>query len=175
MHFRHGLSFTLFATAACVGDGTSTSQDAATLEDGASETSAGDAAVAGDASADAGASDAIDEATLFNGCSPQDFTDNDQTAATSPRVITFPTDATPGPYSPRCMMVKRHQAITFKGNFTAHPIVGFNVDNGAPNPIDMMTPSNGQAVTGFFTAGTYGYKCSVHGPPLMWGAIAVVP
>lgn len=78
----------------------------------------------------------------------------------------------------RCMKVKVGQSVTFNGNFTAHPLVELGGDS--PNPFsgakallkDAGLASEHTPIT-FATAGTFGYKCSIHAS--MTGAIVVVP
>jgi plastocyanin len=91
----------------------------------------------------------------------------DHTAAGDARTLTWSFAISTDPN--RCMKIKVGQAVTWQGDFTAHPLVANDGDK--PNPIANVDTSTGKVT--FNAAGTFGYKCSIH--PAMFGAIEVVP
>jgi hypothetical protein len=141
--------------------------------DGGADTSP-DATV--DTAADATVDTAPDGATadtaplLINMCT----TFQDGSPSMSDRYIPW---GTPGTFltgvAERCLQIKVGQAVTFQGDFTAHPLAA---EGGDAPAIPGKTSSTGMEdyeVT-FNTVGTFGFKCTVH-PTQMMGAIHVVP
>lgn len=118
--------------------------------------------------------DPLDDRTNYNDCTPYDFAMNDHTAPADPRIIGFPYDPAPAQYSPRCMKIKAGQTITWKGDFRFHPLVPAGGDVPSPITIDPM-PSGTERAIAFPSAGFFGFECSTHGAPAMYGAIFVVP
>lgn len=75
----------------------------------------------------------------------------------------------------RCSQIKAGQTVIFgngiggPGDFTQHPLLGFEGDT--PSPFNNLNYQTGAVV--FPTPGTFGFQCSTHPP--MKGAIKVVP
>jgi hypothetical protein len=103
------------------------------------------------------------QALDVQGCRGSDYLD--RTAPGADREIEW--DYTIFADPERCMQVSVGQAVVFQGDFSFHPLDGF--DGDTPNPISNHDVNG--SVT-FLTAGTFGYRCLAHGP--MTGAIRVV-
>lgn len=107
-----------------------------------------------------------------NGC--DSATAQDETANATVKIMVGAGGFT---FSPACIRVKKGTAVTFEGDFAAHPIVGGTTTAGAPPEPDPTSPIKqtmaGSSVT--FTmdsAGTYPYYCEYH-LPTMAGAVFV--
>lgn len=107
-------------------------------------------------------------AAAFAGCT----TFTDLTAPGANRSITFPNGNES--YSPRCVTVRFGQAVTFSGDFGAHPL------REACGPLTAgLSASSGQRLTVTFdkALGRFGFFCTQHGSSSgsgMAGAIEVV-
>lgn len=101
----------------------------------------------------------------------------DRTAANADREITW--DLGVAAQAERCMKIKVGQTVTFRGDFTMHPLKGQNGDfSDVFATVDRQVLNRGaagqeNAPIPFPAAGTFGFTCSVHNP--MMGAIQVVP
>lgn len=101
----------------------------------------------------------------------------DRTAVDADREMTWDVSVANNPE--RCMKVKVGQTVTYRGNFTEHPLKGQNGDDENPFGLafSLIVEAGvaGQERTPmvFNSAGTFGYTCSVHFE--MMGAIQVVP
>jgi plastocyanin len=76
----------------------------------------------------------------------------------------------------RCLKITQAQTVTWKGDFTAHPLApaGASAGGAPPNPIASPTsPAADERAAEFNRLGTFGYMCTSH--PDMRGAIQVVP
>jgi plastocyanin len=157
--------------------------DASDAGEGGTTTDAGDGGStdAGDDGATSDAGDGGGDAGLVvNGCGEAQFAANDARDAGTP-VISFPDDAGANMYQPKCVRISVNQSVTFRGDFTMHPL------QQQPNTAGSPLPLNGSAYAGdggaqpqdmtylFNQAGTFGYECSVHGAGGMNGAVDVVP
>ena len=111
-----------------------------------------------------------------NGCDPARAVDlTGQSAVT----ITFAGSPT-FTYTPACFRVRAGTAVTFKGSFAFHPLVGGTVTSGAtlPDPASpIRTTSSGTSAAFTVSApGTYPFYCDFHALSLgMKGAASVVP
>jgi len=113
--------------------------------------------------------------TLLNGCDPATATDLSGTNPT----IDFPVGGSK--YAPPCIKVAVGDKVTWDpgaSSFTAHPLVGGAVENGAKVPdaasLIPKTTSGSAAVTVTFdAAGNYGYYCDFHALGGMTGAVFV--
>jgi plastocyanin len=80
-------------------------------------------------------------------------------------------------YSPKCVKVKAGTDITWKSDFTLHPLVGGTVMNlmkqPDPNSPIKMTKSGNMVTFSFPNAGTYGFYCDNHAASGMAGAVFV--
>jgi plastocyanin len=114
---------------------------------------------------------------VVEGCTVADFAANDHSDPADPRLVAAPADATPAPFSPKCMRVKVGQTITWKGDLANHPLE-FDVSGlGGPGTarFELAGPDgspNENSVT-VLNAGTMAYHCAHH-PSLMVGAVQVV-
>ncbi len=101
----------------------------------------------------------------------------DQTAENADREIIW--DEAVATDSKRCMRIKVGQSVTFRGNFTTHPLKGQNGD--FPNPfgevfnqiVDAGVIGQERTPVNFATPGIFGFTCSSHNS--MMGAIMVIP
>ena len=109
-------------------------------------------------------------AKLINGCDPATATD-----MTGMMKVTIDTQGLA--YVPKCVRVKAGSDVTWKSNFTLHPLVGGVVDgvNKTPDPNSPIKPVNsGMMVTyTLANAGDYGFYCDVHATAGMNGAVFV--
>jgi len=96
----------------------------------------------------------------------------DNTGTATPIEVGFPTKVGSDQYTNHCLKVKVGAVVTFKGNFTFHPLRpnGGNV----PTPIPTLTNSGDSLPVTLAKAGTYGYECALHAGT-MFGAIEAVP
>jgi plastocyanin len=82
-------------------------------------------------------------------------------------------------YAPACIRVNVATAVSFAGNFIAHPLVGGRADGGIPipEPGSPIQPTNtGTLATfSFPNGGEFGYYCDVHFSASMYGAVLVYP
>ena len=143
---------------------------------GGGDASSNDAGIVADGALDTGI-----DASPPNGCSAADFAANDHTADADARVIQGPTDATATQYTPHCMRIRVGQTVTWKSDFTHHPLdVKYMADRdasadasttvviGGPdgsNDIETVTPGQ----TGLLL-----FNCDAH-PTVMFGAVDIVP
>jgi plastocyanin len=101
---------------------------------------------------------------VVNGCAAADFVP----ATGGPVTIVFGVSG--DTYDPKCVDVTAGQPITFQGSFSLHPL------SQTCGPVDAIpATSAGTTLTITPPAGTYGYRCNVHGAAGMVGAIRVVP
>ena len=128
-----------------------------------------------------GALDTGIDAAPPNGCSAADFAANDHTPDNDARIIQGPIDATAAQYAPHCMRIKVGQNVTWKSDFTHHPLnVTYVADRdasadastvvviGGPdgsNDIETVTPGQ---------TGRLLFACDAH-PAVMFGAVEIVP
>ncbi len=73
--------------------------------------------------------------------------------------------------TPRCVEIKAGQSVTWTGDFATHPLAADQGD--APNPVASANLAGPSATVAFPTAGTFGFKCTVHSS--MIGAVLVTP
>jgi plastocyanin len=157
------------------GNDSSSSQDTSASVDTGVKPQDGGADVK-DASDAADAKDAYDAADgdipytdNVNGCLVAGYVD--RTGGGDARTVAGATDATPVPYVPPCMKIKRGQTVTFTGDLTDHPLQA----STTPNPIPLTASGTSVAVT-FNNAGVFGYHCQVVAhQTTMKGAIWVTP
>lgn len=71
----------------------------------------------------------------------------------------------------RCTEIKVGQSITWKGDFSAHPLAASGGDT--PSPIVNGASGAADVTVTFTTPGTFGFKCTIHSS--MLGAIKVIP
>jgi len=97
----------------------------------------------------------------FNGCTPSAY--EDQRAANAARVIGVATTGLT--FTPRCLLIRMGQTVTWQGALTAHPLAAGNPDDpsagseGSP----ILTTSSGDSVSfTFASAGTFPYQCQLH-------------
>lgn len=101
----------------------------------------------------------------------------DRTASDADREISWDLSVANQPE--RCIRVKVGQTVTFRGNFTEHPLKGQNGDDENPFGLafslilDAGVAGQERTPMNFTTAGTFGFTCSVHNQ--MMGAVQVVP
>ena len=173
---RAPLSAALLFAALCVGCGDS--HDSHTAADGAVSHDGHDAAPAYAAPADATPADAASDAALagpmLNDCAPADYVDRSDAAAE--RVVR-PRGSTG--YTPRCVLIRAGQSVTFEMNFTAHPLVpgiphGPTAGATTPNLIPRTT-TGASVVVAFPGAGNFPFYCNVHGHVGMAGVVRVAP
>ena len=86
-------------------------------------------------------------------------------------VVVFADGPSPAQYTPNCLTISAGQTITFKGNFTYHPITGKGGDS--PTPMPDRRQGTELKVT-FANAGIFGFECEFH-PHVVFGAVAVYP
>jgi plastocyanin len=109
---------------------------------------------------------------MLCGCTEATATDlTGQTAVT----ITF----APYAYSTPCIRVSAGTAVSWSGNFSAHPLVAFSSLGTLPNPIPSTSSGTTASVT-LSANGGFGYRCGFHGAEAeaaggMCGAVFVVP
>lgn len=101
----------------------------------------------------------------------------DRTAADADREIKW--DLSVGSEAERCMTVKVGQTVSFRGDFTRHPLKAKGGDSPSlfSQAADLVSNPGlaGEEYTPFEfkSAGTFGYVCGVH--PSMTGVIRVIP
>ncbi|MEO6573469.1 MAG: hypothetical protein ABIP89_06500 [Polyangiaceae bacterium] len=112
----------------------------------------------------------------LNKCTQASIDTNDQTAAASPRSITFPTRVV-DVYTPSCMKIKVGQSVTWSSAdgggqaFLSHPLFPYGGDADTP----ITRNDEGDSKTFIFTKpGLFGFACEMH-TITMQGAILVVP
>jgi hypothetical protein len=106
----------------------------------------------------------------INGCEPEDYID--LTAAAADRTIRFISFN----LTPRCVVIRSTQELTFSGNNQMHSMRGRAFVGGMFVGSDVFTaavPVNGTAKSGTLDVGDYGMSCSIHVSEN--GAIHVVP
>lgn len=177
------LSLLIPLSAACGGDGADHGAhalaDAATDQGAAVDAPAADqdaaAADAPVASQDAPTADGAAAIPMLNDCTAMDYTDHgagpDADRVVRPRGTTG--------YTPRCLIVRAGQTVTFEMDFTAHPLVpgiphGPTAGAASPNVIAMQSSGTMYAVA-FPSAGYYPFYCGRHGHVGMAGVVRVVP
>ena len=163
------------ASSASSGDASlEASDDVMTSDAGAPDTRDDDAAAADVVTSTDVSLDPFDDTTNYNDCTPYDFSSNDHTAPSDPRVVTFPFDPAPAQYQPRCILIRATQTITYKGNFQYHPLGPAGGDVPTPITID-PTPAGLERAITFPNPGFFGFECVTHEAPLMYGAVFVIP
>ena len=74
-----------------------------------------------------------------------------------------------------CIIIKEKTMVSWKGNFTMHPLVGgTSPDVDSDSIITTSALSGLEGSIGFANAGTYPYFCAAH-PQSMKGTIYVTP
>lgn len=135
-------------------DGGSTSADGATFD--ASSIDPLDAGEDGaDAEVDAGEEEEEEDTgpLALGACTPADFLANDRRGPNKPRLITFPVGA-PAQYTPRCMIVRVGQPVTWQGDFAVDPLEARS--QNPPSPITLTAAGNSATFT-FVNKGRYRY------------------
>jgi len=175
MHRKLATLFLLVPLATACGDDTSghgghTPADAAPTDNAADQVPAADAAVTPDAPADGGA-----EVPLLNDCRASDY--EDRTADAAGRTV-VPRGSTG--YTPRCLIVRAGQSVTFEMDFAAHPLVpgvphGSSVGATSPNLIEARSTGTMAYTVTFPGAGYFPFYCSRHGHVGMAGVVRVIP
>jgi|GEM_PF-3598334 len=176
---RAPLFAALLVTSLGVGCGDShdghTTTDGAVSHDGHDDAAA-DAPVADVAPDQAAPADAAGDAAAptLNDCAPADYVDRSDAAAE--RVVR-PRGSTG--YTPRCVIVRAGQSLTFEMDFTAHPLVpgvphGPTAGATTPNLIPRTT-TGASVVVAFPGAGNFPFYCNTHGHVGMAGVVRVVP
>ena len=128
-----------------------------------------------DAASDVGnAADVAASAPFLNDCRAADYVDRSADAAER----TVVPRGTTG-YTPRCLVVRAGQSVTFSMSFTAHPLIpgvphGPTAGAASPNLIEAQRAGTTYTVP-FATAGYYPFYCNVHGHVGMAGVVRVVP
>lgn len=130
-----------------------------------------------DASADAPATptDGGGAVPRLNDCTAAEYEDRSGGADTD-RVVR--PRGTTG-YTPRCLIIRAGQSVTFEMNFTTHPLVpgiphGPTAGATTPNPIARR--DSGMTYTVAFPgAGYFPFYCNVHGHVGMAGVVRVMP
>lgn len=124
---------------------------------------------------DSGAVDAGETVPMLNDCTATDYMDvstGDDTA----RVVR-PRGSTG--YTPRCLIVRASQSVTFEMDFTVHPLVPgipHGPTAGATSPNVIARQSSGATYTvAFPTAGYFPFYCNRHGHVGMAGVVRVMP
>jgi len=145
---------------------TSTKSDSGTTTSGTDDTST---------DGDAGVTDDTDGSTTetsveLNGCTAETYDDQTDDSAAREVIWDINVNSTKG----KCMAIKEGQKVTFKGNFSSHPLKAQGGDS--PNPISTKFDEASGTVdfTGAKKDGVYGWICEAHGGA-MTGAIYVVP
>ena len=135
-----------------------------------------DLAATQDASPDA-VTPALDGAAsvpMLNDCVDTSYVD--QSASDAERVVR-PRGSTG--YTPRCVIIRAGQSLTFEMDFAAHPLVpgiphGPTAGATTPNLIPRMT-MGASVVVAFPGAGYFPFYCDRHGHVGMAGVVRVVP
>lgn len=144
------------ALAACGGD-----------DGGATDAAVADAAIDGPAIDGPNA----DASPFVNNCTPALAVDRRDAAAE--RIVTFVGLI----YTPGCLRIAPGQAVIFRGDFLAHPLVGGLLagGGGTPDPGSPITATSAgtEATFTFPTAGIYPYYCVTHAADLMGGVVYV--
>jgi plastocyanin len=112
---------------------------------------------------------------LLNGCAPTTAVDLTGLPATT---ITFGGGG--NMYDPPCFKVSAGTAVTFSGNFSAHPLAGGEVigSQDFPDPTSPFMPVTSGGPPKIFTLttpGDYAFYCTTHFANGMYGAAFVVP
>jgi plastocyanin len=80
-------------------------------------------------------------------------------------------------WTPDCIRIKTGTSVTFKADFTSHPLVGGVIDGSDKVPDDTTpiasTSTGMEATFTFDDAGTFGFYCDIHGTVGMKGAVIV--
>lgn len=110
----------------------------------------------------------------LNDCTPSDY--DDRSGDMAERTIA-PRGSTG--YTPRCVIVRVGQSVTFAMDFSTHPLVpgvphGPRTGATSPNLIPPQRTGT-QAMVTFTAAGNYPFYCDVHGHVGMAGVVRVVP
>lgn len=112
-----------------------------------------------------------DASPFVNNCTPALAVDRRDGAAD--RTVTFVGLV----YTPGCIRIAAGQAVTFRGDFLAHPMVGGILagGGGTPDPGSPITATStgGEATFTFPAAGIYPYYCVTHAADLMGGVVYV--
>ena len=98
--------------------------------------------------------------TVINGCTEAEAMDMSGAA----NVTITDVSAWVVPHS-ACIRVSANTAVTWEGNFTAHPLVGGvtpMVDDASPITMIDATSGTADASVTLETAGTYPYFCDIH-------------
>lgn len=111
---------------------------------------------------------------LLNDCAAAVYVD--RTADDAERTV-VPRGTTG--YTPRCLVVRAGQSVTFSMSFTTHPLNpgvphGSSAGATSPNPIEAQRAGSSYTVA-FTGAGFYPFYCNVHGHVGMAGVVRVVP
>lgn len=133
-----------------------------------------DLATTPDVSTDATAPDGPPEAPMLNDCVPMSYVDRSDSAAE--RVVR--PRGTTG-YTPRCMIIRAGQSVTFEMDFAAHPLVpgiphGPTAGATTPNVIP-RTVMGASVEVAFPRTGNFPFYCNTHAHIGMAGVVRVVP
>lgn len=173
-------------SSACGGDGATAANDAAvadapvTIDSTAADVPAADVIevdthMADAATADAPASeDAGVRVPVLNNCLATAYVD--RSGEMDERTV-VPRGTTG--YTPRCLIVRAGQTVTFSMDFSVHPLVagvphGSSVGATTPSPIEAQRTGTTYAVP-FMSAGFFPFYCTAHGHIGMAGVVRVVP
>ncbi|MDP3216052.1 MAG: hypothetical protein Q8S73_18230 [Deltaproteobacteria bacterium] len=112
---------------------------------------------------------------MLNDCTAMDYMDLSGGADTD-RVVR--PRGTTG-YTPRCVIIRAGQSVTFEMDFAVHPLVpgiphGPTAGATRPNPIARQS-SGTTYVAAFANAGHYPFYCGRHGHVGMAGVVRVIP
>jgi plastocyanin len=165
-HSITSIGFVLLATAAGLTLGACSSDDSTERGSGGSSGTGGSSSGTGGSTG----------STMINGC--DSATAEDHTSDTNVDV-TFPntqSEQDAPTYKPACVKIKAGSTVTFKGDFTAHPLTG-GEHKGLMAEEDTSSPiKNGTGMSTtitFSTAGTFPYYCGYHYLANMEGAVFV--
>jgi plastocyanin len=117
-------------------------------------------------------------APSLNGCADTDFVD--RSAATATRVVSFGGVERSGPfaYAPKCIVVSAGQTVTFRGDFSQHPLApgsspSARVTGSTNNPIPRRETTQADVTITFPAAGSFPYFCEYHYAGGMAGVVRV--
>lgn len=126
-------------------------------------------------SQDAPVADAPAAIPMLNDCTAMNYAD--RSAGSDTDRVVRPRGTTG--YTPRCLVIRAGQSLTFEMDFAEHPLVpgiphGPTAGATSINPIAMQSSGTTYAVT-FASAGHYPFYCNRHGHVGMAGVVRVVP
>lgn len=114
----------------------------------------------------------VDDPVGVGACTAADFRENDRRATGASRRITWLVlpGLPVGQYSPRCMIIRPGQQVTWQGDLAAAPLHARS--NQPANPIEPVSAGSSTTVR-FDVAGRYRYGSTAS--PLLRGSIEVRP